>query len=59
MVQLDDDGLAKQDKDNVILKDLAADTPEVISRQVDALENFRICCPKFFTPQIFAFLHKK
>jgi len=28
------DGLAKQDKDNLDLSTLAADTPEVISRQV-------------------------
>lgn len=28
------DGLAKQDKDNLDLSSLAADTPEVISRQV-------------------------
>lgn len=35
MVQLDEvDGLAKQDKDNINLGALTADTPEVISRQV-------------------------
>ena len=34
MVVLDTDGLAKQDKEALDLKTLAADTPEVISRQV-------------------------
>lgn len=33
MVQIADDGLAVQDKDNLCLETLAADTPEVISRQ--------------------------
>jgi len=33
MVVLDTDGLAKQDKEALDLKTLAADTPEVISRQ--------------------------
>ena len=40
------DGLAKQDKDNLDLSSLAADTPEVISRQVKSyrisLTNFEI-----------------
>ena len=34
MVEIDADGLAKQNKDTVDLTTLAADTPEVISRQV-------------------------
>ena len=34
MVEIDTDGLAKQNKDTVDLTTLAADTPEVISRQV-------------------------
>ena len=35
MVKIDErDGLAVQDKDNLDLENLAADTPEVISRQV-------------------------
>jgi len=33
MVEIDTDGLAKQNKDTVDLTTLAADTPEVISRQ--------------------------
>ena len=38
MVEIDTDGLAKQNKDTVDLTTLAADTPEVISRQVFLLE---------------------
>ena len=33
------DGLAKQDKDNLDLSILAADTPEVISRQVSPVKT--------------------
>lgn len=33
-IEIAADGLAKQDKDNLDLSSLAADTPEVISRQV-------------------------
>ena len=33
------DGLAKQDKDNLDLSSLAADTPEVISRQVSCAKT--------------------
>ena len=41
MVEIDTDGLAKQNKDTVDLTTLAADTPEVISRQVFSQVNFR------------------
>ena len=44
MVVLDTDGLAKQDKEALDLKTLAADTPEVISRQVR----------RYFFPILFA-----
>ena len=43
MVVLDTDGLAKQDKEALDLKTLAADTPEVISRQVIFITNLFIC----------------
>jgi len=43
------DGLAKQDKDNLDLSILAADTPEVISRQV---LNTRVKRKKTFRPQL-------
>ena len=46
MVEIDTDGLAKQNKDTVDLTTLAADTPEVISRQVFSLE-FRPFQPYF------------
>ena len=39
---LDTDGLAKQDKEALDLKTLAADTPEVISRQVIFITNLFI-----------------
>ena len=39
---LDTDGLAKQDKEALDLKTLAADTPEVISRQVIFINNLFI-----------------
>ena len=42
MVVLDTDGLAKQDKEALDLKTLAADTPEVISRQVIFITNLFI-----------------
>ena len=42
MVVLDTDGLAKQDKEALDLKTLAADTPEVISRQVIFINNLFI-----------------
>ena len=45
MVEIDTDGLAKQNKDTVDLTTLAADTPEVISRQV-----FYFCKKKVFIP---------
>jgi len=41
-VVLDTDGLAKQDKEALDLKTLAADTPEVISRQVIFINNLFI-----------------
>ena len=44
MVEIDTDGLAKQNKDTVDLTTLAADTPEVISRQV-----FYFCIKKRFS----------
>lgn len=42
MVEIDADGLAKQNKDTVDLTTLAADTPEVISRQVRLSFKFLI-----------------
>ena len=58
MVVLDTDGLAKQDKEALDLKTLAADTPEVISRQVrrSLIELIILYSPYFLAGYFLKFL---